>query len=54
MGAARASAYIGELASYAHPTMAAGVILSAVGDKTVIAHPLEHTDLAWTSGHHRR
>jgi low temperature requirement protein LtrA len=43
----KAPAYIGELASYAHLTMAAGIIVNAVGDKVVIAHPLARTTLAW-------
>jgi len=42
----KAPAYIGELASYAHLTMAAGIIVNAVGDKVVIAHPLARTTLA--------
>jgi low temperature requirement protein LtrA len=44
----KAPAYIGELASYAHLTMAAGVIIDAVADTLVIAHPLEHDGPAWT------
>lgn len=47
MAATKAPAYIGELASYAHLTMAAGIIVSAVGDKVMIAHPLARTTLAW-------
>jgi low temperature requirement protein LtrA len=48
MAATNVPTYIGELASYAHLAMAAGIILSAVGDKIVIAHPLTHANLAWT------
>jgi low temperature requirement protein LtrA len=44
----KAPAYVGELASYAHLTMAAGIIVSAVGDKVMIAHPLARTTLAWS------
>jgi low temperature requirement protein LtrA len=40
-------AYTGELASYIHLTMFAGIIISAVGDKLVIAHPTGHDGLAW-------
>jgi low temperature requirement protein LtrA len=46
IAATKAPAYIGELASYAHLTMAAGIIVNAVGDKVVIAHPLVRVDLA--------
>jgi low temperature requirement protein LtrA len=48
IAATNAPAYIGELGSYAHMTMAAGVILLAVGDKTLIADPLGHPDTATT------
>ena len=48
IAATNAPAYVGELASYAHLTMAAGIILSAVGDKTLIADPLRHPDRATT------
>ncbi len=48
IAATAAPAYIGELASYAHLTMAAGIILSAVGDKIVITRPLAHAGLGWT------
>jgi low temperature requirement protein LtrA len=48
MAATNAPAYIGELGNYAHLTMAAGIILSAVGDKTLIADPLRHPDRATT------
>jgi low temperature requirement protein LtrA len=40
-------AYTGELASYIHLTMFAGIIISAVGDKLVIAHPTGHDGFAW-------
>lgn len=46
IAATKAPAYIGELASYAHLTMAAGIVVTGVGDKTIIAHPLGHADLA--------
>jgi low temperature requirement protein LtrA len=42
----QAPGYVGELACYAHLAMAAGIILSAVGDKKVIAQPLGHTGMA--------
>ncbi len=48
IAATKAPAYVGELASYAHLIMAGGIILSAVGDKIVIAHPMAHDGLAWT------
>ncbi|MEV0725642.1 low temperature requirement protein A [Micromonospora purpureochromogenes] len=34
-------------ASYAHLVMVAGVVVAAVGDELVIAHPLGHTPPAW-------
>jgi low temperature requirement protein LtrA len=46
MAATNAPAYVGELASYAHLTMGAGIIISAVGDKIVIAQPIGPTNLA--------
>ncbi len=48
MAATNAPAYIGELGGYAHTIMGAGIILSAVGDKTVIAHPFRRPDMATT------
>lgn len=44
IAATNAPAYIGELGNYAHVTMAAGIILIAVGDKTLIADPLASPD----------
>ncbi len=44
IAATHAPAYVGELASYAHMTMAAGIILSAVGDSKIIGDPLGHAD----------
>ncbi|HEX5596834.1 MAG TPA: low temperature requirement protein A [Micromonosporaceae bacterium] len=43
----RAPARVGELASYAHLIMVAGVSLSAVGAKLTIAHPFGKTTTAW-------
>jgi low temperature requirement protein LtrA len=36
-------------AAVTHPIMLAGIVATAVGDELVIAHPLEHTLLAWVA-----
>lgn len=47
IASSRVPAAVGEVASYIHLTMAAGIILSAVGDSLVINHPFGHTTPAW-------
>lgn len=46
IASARAPGHVGELASYAHVLMVAGIGTSAVGDKLTIADPFGQTELA--------
>ncbi|MEU4477997.1 low temperature requirement protein A [Micromonospora sp. NPDC023966] len=49
ISASRDPARLGLSAFYAHLVMVAGVVVTAVGAKLVIAHPSGHTQPAWTA-----
>jgi low temperature requirement protein LtrA len=49
ISASRDPARLGLSAFYAHLVMVAGVVVTAVGAKLVIAHPAGHTRSAWTA-----
>jgi low temperature requirement protein LtrA len=48
-GAARDPLRVGLPMNFSHLVMVAGVVVTAVGQELVIAHPLAHTRLAWTA-----
>jgi low temperature requirement protein LtrA len=48
IAAARDPIRVGFATNYAHLTMVAGIVLTAVGDEILIAHPAGHTRPAWT------
>jgi low temperature requirement protein LtrA len=47
--AARDPVLVGLASVYAHLTMVAGIVVTAVGQELVIAHPLGHTRAAWAT-----
>ncbi|SIM57954.1 Low temperature requirement protein LtrA [Micromonospora cremea] len=47
--AARDPLRVGLLAVYAHVVMVAGIVVTAVGEEVVIAHPLVHTQPSWVA-----
>jgi low temperature requirement protein LtrA len=49
IAAARDPLRVGLSAAYSHLVMVAGIVVTAVGQELVIAHPLAHTRSAWTA-----
>lgn len=49
IAAARDPVRVGFAANYAHLTMVAGIVLTAVGDEFIITHPAGRTRPAWTA-----
>jgi low temperature requirement protein LtrA len=49
IGAARDPLSVGLPMSYSHLVMVAGIVVTAVGQELVIAHPLAHSRSAWTA-----
>ncbi|GAA5186342.1 low temperature requirement protein A [Rugosimonospora acidiphila] len=49
IGAARDAVRVGLPMTYAHVIMVGGIVLTAVGQELVIAHPLAHRRSAWTA-----